>query len=359
LSDALAVVIVTHNSAAELLGLAGALLGELEPDDEVVIVDNASSDATATLARELDPRIALCETGANLGFAAGCRVGVNATAAPLVLFLNPDVRPQAGSLARLRAVAREQPGWAAWQPAVMLEDGGINTSGGVAHYLGLSWAGQCEQPESELADTPRETAFASGAACVIRREVWVALGGFEDSYFLYGEDLDLGLRLRLSGYGVGVEPRARVTHNYEFDKGPRKWFLLERNRWRTVLGVYPAALLALIAPALLLGELGLLAIAAREGWLTAKLRAQLATIGGLPQTLRRRRSIQAGRAVSAAAFAAALTASLENPNLARLPRPMALAQAAYWRLVRLLLRSAKLSPVSIARAAGEHRPEDR
>jgi hypothetical protein len=67
-------------------------------------------------------------------------IGADATSAPLLLFLNPDARPQPGSLARLRAVADERPEWAAWQPAVMLPDGRINTAGGVVHYLGLSWA---------------------------------------------------------------------------------------------------------------------------------------------------------------------------------------------------------------------------
>jgi hypothetical protein len=352
LNDALAVVVVTHNAAAELGGLADALLGELEPDDEVVIVDNASSDATVAVARELAPRIALIESATNVGFGAGCRAGVEATTAPLVLLLNPDTRPQPGSLARLRALAAEQPSWAGWQPAVMLADGRINTSGGVAHYLAFSWAGQCEQPASELADRPYETTFPSGAALVIRRTAWVELGGFEDSYFLYGEDLDLGLRLWLAGQRVGVEPRARVSHNYEFDKGRYKWYLLERNRWRTLLAVYPTGLLLAVAPALLASELGLLVIAARDGWLIAKLHAQLATVLGLPASLRRRRSVQARRRVASAVFAAQLSASLDSPNLATLPRPLLRAQAGYWRLVRLLLRFPARPRVSIARFAG-------
>src|SRR5205814_1452970 len=83
----------------------------------------------------------------------------------------------------------------------------------------------------------------------------------------YGEDLDLGLRLWLAGHRVGLLPQARVVHGYEYEKGSYKWFWLERNRWRTVLSVYPAPLLALVAPALLAGELALLAVAARQGWL--------------------------------------------------------------------------------------------
>jgi GT2 family glycosyltransferase len=220
----------------------------------------------------------------------------------------------------------------------MLPDGSINSAGGVAHYLGMGWAGQCEQPAAALTQDPYEVAFASGAALVIRRSAWVELGGFEDSYFLYVEDVDLGLRLWLSGQRVGVEPRARIVHDYEFDKGAHKWFLLERNRWRTILAVYPSRLLVLIAPALLAAEFGLLVIAARDGWLGAKLRAQFATIRGLPASLRRRRSVQAAGRITASAFAAHLTASLDSPYLGRLPRVLNGAQSVYWRLVRWLLR---------------------
>ena len=129
---------------------------------------------------------------------------------------------------------------------MLLDEDRINTSGGVIHYLGIGWAGDCERPVSALPAHDREIAFPSGAAMVVRREIWLALGGLDRDYFMYGEDLDLGLRLWLAGHRVGIVPGARVTHGYEFDKGPYKWFWLERNRWRTVLSVYPAPLLALL-----------------------------------------------------------------------------------------------------------------
>jgi GT2 family glycosyltransferase len=167
---------------------------------------------------------------------------------------------------------------------------------------------------------------------MIRRRAWLELGGFEDAFFLYCEDVDLGLRLWLGGHRVGVEPRARVVHGYAFDKGPRKWFLLERNRWRTVLATYPTPLLAAVLPMLLASEIALLAVAARGGWLVPKLRAQAATIAGLPAILRRRRAVQRARRIGAADFAAHLTASLESSQLA-LPGVLGALQSAYWRCV--------------------------
>jgi N-acetylglucosaminyl-diphospho-decaprenol L-rhamnosyltransferase len=333
-SDAVAVVVVTHQSADHLADLLQALLPQLRDDDELAIVDNLSTDDTPRLARSFGERVRVIETHANLGFAGGCHVGASSTRAPLLLFLNPDSRPRPGCLERLRVAAAEHSDWGAWQAAVLLDEQRINSSGGIVHYLGLGWAGNCERSISALPDEDREIAFPSGAAMVVRRSAWTQLGGLDRDYFMYGEDLDLGLRLWLAGHRVGIVPDARVTHSYEFEKGSSKWFWLERNRWRTVLSVYPAALLVLLAPALLAAELGLLAVAARQGWLWPKLRAQVAVTAGLPRTLARRRTVQRERNIGAAEFASHLTSSLDSPYLSAADsRWLSVPQALYWRLI--------------------------
>ena len=337
MNDAVAVIVVAHGSAAALPALTASVLPQLRADDALVVVDNASTDGTAELVPSLSDRVLLIANEDNRGFAAGCRQGVEATVAPLLLLLNPDARLEAEALDRLRAAAAEQPDWTAWQAVVMLPDERINTSGGVVHYLGIGWAGQCGEDASALARTPHETAFPSGAAMMIRRTAWEELAGFDDSYFLYGEDLDLGLRSWLAGGRVGVEPRARVIHDYDFDKGAHKWFLLERNRWRTVIATYPRALLIALLPGLLAAELALLVVAARGGWLRAKLAAQRATVLGLRASLRRRAIVQRTRRIGAREFASHLTASLDT-SIVGLPPALARAQRAHWRVVTRLLR---------------------
>jgi N-acetylglucosaminyl-diphospho-decaprenol L-rhamnosyltransferase len=336
--EALAVIVVTHQSAEHLSGLLAAVEPQLLEQDELVIVDNASTDGTADAARSLGARVRVIETGENLGFAGGCHAGAEATQAPLLMLLNPDSQPQEDCLRLLRDCSAAHPEWGAWQAAVMLAGDLINTSGGVVHYLGIGWAGDCGRPACELPERESEIAFPSGAAMVVRRDAWDELNGLDSAYFMYGEDLDLGLRLWLAGHRVGLAPGARVLHSYEFDKGQAKWFWLERNRWRTVLSVYPGVLLALTAPALLAAELGLLAIAARDGWLVAKLRAQAATLTGLPATLEHRRAVQRTRRIGANEFAGRLTSSLDSPYLAGAANPLLrVPQALYWRFVRRVL----------------------
>jgi len=337
---AVAVVVVCHDSAADLAGTLPALTAQLRAGDELVVVDNASRDGSPDVARRLAPDATVLETGANLGFAAGCHVGAGASRAPLLLFLNPDAVPAQGCVDALRDCAATRPGWGAWQALVTMAGGRlVNTAGNEVHFLGFGWAGRCGEPV-DAATGAADVGFASGAALCVRREAWDAAGGFDGRYFMYGEDLDLCLRLRLAGWGIGIEPRAVVEHDYEFAKGAYKWFYLERNRWWTILATYPSRLLALLAPALVCFELALLPVAWRGGWLGAKLRAQAAVLRLLPAMLRRRRLVQATRRVPDAAFAAALTASLDSPYLgaaARVPGVRA-AQAAYWRAVRAALR---------------------
>ncbi len=340
---ALAVVVVAHGSAADLPRTLGALRAQLRPGDEVVVVDNDSPDGSAGAARAALDGVAgasVVETGANLGFAAGCHAGVRATGAPLVLLLNPDCEVAPGCLDALRAAADERPDWGAWQALVTLPGGErVNTAGNEVHYLGFGWAGRLDEPVASVPNDPHEVGFVSGAALAIRRSAWEEVGGFDARYFMYGEDLDLSLRLRLAGHGVGVVPAARVEHEYAFVKGDYKWFYLERNRWWTVLAAYPAPLLALLAPALLAFEVVLLLASWRGGWLRAKLRAQAAVARELRPILARRRAVQRTQRVGPRAFATAFVASLDSPNLAMgraVPGAEPL-QALYWRIVRALL----------------------
>lgn len=336
---ALAVVLVTHDSADFLPRTLDALLPQLHDDDELLIVDNVSRDGTPEVVRERFPRATVLETGANLGFAGGCNVGAAATVAPLLLFLNPDATPQPGCLDSLRAAAADHPGWGAWQALVTLPGGTtINTSGGLVHYLGIAWAGECDEPVHPAPDG--EVGFASGAALVVRRAAWEQVGGFDVDYFMYMEDVDLSLRLRMAGFGVGIARAAVAEHDYDFDKGTRKWFLLERNRWRTIVRDYPPRLLALLLLPLLAFELALLPLAAAGGWLPMKLRAQWMVLRQLPELLAARREVQALRRVDEATFAAGLTAGLDSPYLAAAQRldPLVRAQRAFWRLVLRLLR---------------------
>jgi GT2 family glycosyltransferase len=340
----LSVVIVTHDSRDALAATLPPLVAQLRDGDELIVVDNASADGTPAAARELAPSAAVIETGENLGFAAGCNRGAAAAGGELLVLLNPDAVPQPGWRDAIELPLTDGRGWAAWQ-ALVTADGGrtINTRGGVLHFTGIAWAGGAglaipELPASEpmALEAP---GFVSGACLALPREAYLEQEGLPEPYFLYGEDVDLSLRLRLAGGTLGVEPAARVDHDYEFDKGKAKWRYLERNRWGVLIRTYPAALLAVLSPALLATEIALIPASIAGGWFPQKLRAWGETWVWLPRLLRERRGIQKRRATSAAGFAGALVAELDSAYLGRAGRSRLLRSLlrAYWALSLRLL----------------------
>jgi GT2 family glycosyltransferase len=349
----LSVVIVTHQSRDAVAKSLPALVSQLREGDELIVVDNASGDGTPEAVRELAPDATLIETGDNLGYGAGCNRGAEAANGDLLVFLNPDATAADGWRAAVELPLVEGREWAAWQ-GLVTADGGetINTRGGVVHYTGIAWAGGAGEPldDAEGAELP-EPGFVSGACLAIPRSSFVELGGFAERFFLYHEDVDLSLRLRLGGGRLGVVASARVDHDYEFEKGPAKWRHLERNRWATLIRTYPGALLLLLLPGLIATELALVAIAAAGGWLSQKLAAWGETLGSLPRLLRERGEIQAGRTVGAADFARALSADLDSDYLGAAARSGALRTVlrAYWSAACALLgspRSSRSSPGS-------------
>src|SRR3954468_14702819 len=162
-SPAVAVVVVCHDSAADLAATLPALAAQLATEDELVLVDNASADGTPATARALAPAATVIETGANLGFAGGCNAGAGASAASLLLFLNPDAVPAPGCMDALRGCAASRPGWGAWQALVTMPGGRlVNPGGNEVHFLGFGWAGRCGEPVTAIAPEPAEVPFASG-----------------------------------------------------------------------------------------------------------------------------------------------------------------------------------------------------
>jgi GT2 family glycosyltransferase len=335
----LSVLIVAWNSREELARTLPALLRELDDDDELIVVDNASEDGTPEAVLELAPRTRLVHGGGNLGFAAGCNAGAAAASGDLLVILNPDAAPLPGFGAAIRRPWEEERGWAAWQ-ALVADAGGsrINSAGNPIHFTGIVWAGRHGEPIA-AAPPAGEVTVLSGACLAIPLASWRQLGGFPPEFFLYHEDVDVSLRLRLRGGTLGIEPAAVVDHDYEFGAREHKWRWLERNRLAFLVRAYPTALLILLAPALAATELALLAVAAAGGWGRQKLAANREFLRWLPRLLRERRQVQATRTVSAAEFASWLSADLDSPFIspAARSRPVRLALRAYLGAVRFIL----------------------
>ncbi|CAI9398651.1 glycosyltransferase family 2 protein [Nocardioides sp. T2.26MG-1] len=248
MADRVAVVVVTFNSAAVLPGLLASLPGGLGGLDwTLVVADNASTDDTVPLLRELTPEAVVVEMGRNAGYAAG----INAAAAvagdfEAVLVLNPDVRLTPGCVRELMRALGE-PGVGICVPRLVDGDGDLIYSlrreptlarAYADALLGATRAGRVRVLGEVVSDPARyETAartdWAEGSTQLISAECWRACGAWDESYFLYSEETDYHLRARDRGLRVQYVPTAQAVH-LEGASGtsPRLWSLLVANRLR-------------------------------------------------------------------------------------------------------------------------------
>ncbi|HTD58559.1 MAG TPA: glycosyltransferase family 2 protein [Solirubrobacteraceae bacterium] len=281
---------------------------------EVVVVDNGSAEGTAyaSVARELPQGVRIVGPGVNLGYTRAANLAAQEAKGEWLFFLNPDAVASKDCLERLlEAVDDDDVAIVGGQ--VLLPDGRVNAGENPVNIAGVSWSGGYGCPREY--GPARDTAAVSGAALLARREAFLELGGLCPYFFMYVDDTDLAWRMRLSGRRVRYCPEAVVVHDYEFDKGPHKWFYLERNRAWALLSNLRLSTLMFLAPLLLATEAVVVWRAFSEGWLREKARAWASLLKRLPQLLDWRRSVQKSRRVSDYWVLQMFSAGVDTPLL--------------------------------------------
>jgi GT2 family glycosyltransferase len=323
-------VIVTYRPGAAFDRCLESLAGEV---DEVVVVDNAGDQQErAGIDRLVTP-------GENLGFAAGSNLGAAEATGDVLVFLNPDTVVAPGAIRQLaRALESPDVGIVMARLKLLDEPDTLNSGGVEVHVTGIGWAGGYGEPADSISEL-KDVSAPSGTAMAMRAETFRELGGFAEELFMYLEDVELGWRAHLAGYRVVVDPEADVLHEYEFGRNPRKNYLLERNRLVFVLSAYSGRLLFLLGPLLVATELGMTAVALKEGWLGDKLSGWgwLARNAGVVR--RRRRSTQRLRTVRDRELARYLT-PVFDPKMIPVAGVLRAANPvvrAYWSAVKKLL----------------------
>jgi GT2 family glycosyltransferase len=311
MNEPVATIVVVNYEGRGKLGrcLASIAAQDISPL-ETIVIDNASSDGSWDEAHGR-PTVRLVRNERNVGFGSACNQGAALARGRYLVFLNNDSVAERGCVAALIATAKDAPQAGAVQAVVISEDGCVNTAGNRLHYLGFSWAPLGGAPPPRT--TPAyETACGSGAALLVQRDRFEAVGGFWEAMFLYCEDTDLSWRLRLQGWPILVCPAARTMHAYEFGRNTEKRFHLERNRLLMLLSNYERRTLLRLAPALVATEIGVLGIATAQGWLGRKLRAMQAVAAGLREIVDHRRRVQASRTVGDEEIMALMDSRLGN-----------------------------------------------
>ena len=280
------------NGLRWLPGLFASLDAQTRPFDEVIVVDNGSDDASLEwLGGRPDARV--LALGENTGFAVAANRGIAACpSCDVVALVNTDVELDPDWLARVAARLEADPGLGSVatkmvlldRPSVLDDCGDELRRDGVAEQVGHG------RPDDARWDEPREVFSACAGAAAYRRSAVVGAGGFDERFFAYLEDVDLGLRLRLDGWRCAYEPvvarHARHGSSEGLSRPVDAW--MARNTVLLVVKAFPVAWLPLVA----YRQAAWLWHAAREGELPTHLRGLAAALPLLRAMVRSRRALR-------------------------------------------------------------------
>lgn len=261
-----AVIIVTYNSEDEIAGCLRAVYSEWRHVSmQVIVVDNASSDSTVEIIQIRFPRVQLLRPGGNLGFSKGVNYGARAADADFVLLLNPDTVVRRHAIEVIVGFARANPRYGLYGGRTLKTDGSLeplSCLGLPTLYSTLMFATGLSSlaPGSSLLnpeslggwkrDSVREVGVITGCFLLVPTAIWQTLGGLDESYFMYGEDVDFAIRARALGYRPVICPGAELVHKLgTSSKSPaHKMLLLYRGKaslmrkhwrgWRLKTGLF-------------------------------------------------------------------------------------------------------------------------
>src|SRR5665648_587033 len=250
------VVLVNYRGAAETITCLRAFDDIDWPADrlELIVVDNDSGDGSTAQIRAAVPGATVVESGSNLGFAGGCNLGVAHATGEYVGLINNDARPDARWIAAAVRAFEEDDAIASVASKVLDWDGKlIDYVDGAMTWFGMGYKREVERPDSPDYGVAKDVLFGTGAAMFVRTEVFRAVGGFDERFFMFYEDVDLGWRLNLLGHRVRYVPGSVAYHRHHVTMKKfgsfRETYLLERNALLAMYKNYDDDTLARALPA--------------------------------------------------------------------------------------------------------------
>ncbi|HUO22421.1 MAG TPA: glycosyltransferase family 2 protein [Caulobacteraceae bacterium] len=296
----LSVVIVTFDSGRTLERCLTALKAQSFPSFEVILADNGSNDGAAHTAAAADPNIRLMPMGGNLGFAAANNRAAAAAHGRWLVLLNPDAYARPDWLAELVAIAGAYPDVSCFTSRQLMAATPelLDGAGDAMTAAGFPFRAGYGRPDAPF--MPAGEVFSPcGAAMMIDRTLFLDIGGFDESFFCYCEDVDLGYRLQLLGHPVMLAPRAVVLHEGSASTGGRRSafsvFHGVRNRLWTFAKNTPPVLFWTLLPAHAALTLAQWLASALRGDGEAMGKGLKAALERLPEIWRQRQALHAKR----------------------------------------------------------------
>lgn len=299
------VIIVTWNSGELIRKTLSALGKQTYPIHEVIIVDNASTDSSTDGLEKCYPSAKVIRLDQNIGFAAA-----NNYAARLIsgdcnwlALLNPDAFPEPDWLASLTDAVRMHPEYKFFASRLMNANQPtiIDGTGDINHISGLVWRDGHENEANTSMFKTKEIFSPCGAAALYDKEAFVEANGFDEDYFCYVEDVDLGFRLRLLGYRCLYVPESVVYHIGSATTSVGSDFSIyhgHRNLVWTYFKNMPGVFFWLFLPLHILLNIFTIIWFGLRGKFTVIMRSKIDAFRGIPSMWKKRRAIQKKRKAS-------------------------------------------------------------
>ncbi len=245
----ISVVVLNWNGRRVLKDCLASLRTQTYAPLEIVLVDNGSTDGSLERVKEEFPEVRIVENRKNLGYGAGNNAGILASKGEYIMILNNDTRLDPRCVEELRKSIEKNRRLGACAAKILLgnERRLIDAAGIVVGMDGVSIGRGRLEPEDRY-EREEEVFFASGCACLLRRRMLEDIGLYDEDFFAYAEDTDLGWRARLAGWRCIYAPRAIVYHLHSASSGtysPLKAFFVERNRIYVAIKNFPLSLIVL------------------------------------------------------------------------------------------------------------------
>jgi GT2 family glycosyltransferase len=306
------VIVVCFNSEATLAQCLAALKAQTVQGFQTLLADNASADGAPQTAARIDSGLTLIENGANLGFAAGNNRAAERARGRWLVLLNPDAYAEPDFLAQLLAAAAARPGARCFTARQKMAQEPHRLDGLGDAMAGIGFPFRGGYGAADPGPLPLSEVFSPcGAAMMIDRDLFLSLGGFDERFFCYCEDVDLGYRLRLIGEPVVLAAEAVVLHEGSVSTGGRRSdfsvYHGVRNRVWTFVKNTPPLLLWLTAPLHIAATLALWARATARGHADAVEQGLAAALNGLPRMWESRRRVQSARKATSIDIARMMT----------------------------------------------------